>query len=78
MKEFLIEDDFQLNPEDDFHEDYKILDLDDIELINQVFDYLKLPYPDQEDYNSVNTELKTLDTRYVLTLIQKLKEKNIP
>ena len=76
LKEFLSENDFQLNPEDDFHEDYKIVDLDDVELIDQVCDTLKLPHPTQEDYDSLNNEFQNLNARSTLTLIEKIKEKN--
>lgn len=74
LKLFLAEHGFQLNPEDDFHKDYRISDLDDIELISQAFESLKLPFPKQEDYDLINQNFTTLNSRYLLTLIKNQKE----
>ena len=74
IKSFIAMDDFSIHPEDDIHKVYRIEDLDDIELIDNVCEILEIKKAEPKDCDELNKKLKVFNAVYILTLTKKLAE----
>lgn len=71
---FIGFDDFSMYPEDSIHEIYGIDDFDDIELIDNICEKLKIRKPTQEDYDNLEKEYSHLNGETILVLLQNLEK----
>ena len=67
-------DDFSIHPEDDIHKIYRIEDLDDIALVDNVCEILEIKKAEPKDCDELNKKLKVFNAVYILTLTKKLAE----
>ncbi len=74
IKSFIAMDDFSIHPEDDIHKIYRIEDLDDLELIDNVCEILEIKKAEPKDCDELNKKLKVFNAEYILTLTKKLAE----
>ncbi|MBP6551616.1 MAG: hypothetical protein KA228_11115 [Flavobacterium sp.] len=74
IREFISMDDFSIYPEDDIHKVYRIEDLDDLELIDNVCEILEIKKAEPKDCDELNKKLKVFNAEYILTLTKKLAE----
>jgi len=70
-----LPDGFRMHPDDDFHQDYRIEDLDDIELCDKLAEALGLPNPKDLDFREWEQEYKFLNARSILGLMRILEKK---
>lgn len=74
IKNFIAVDDFSIYPEDDIHKVYRIVDLDDIALIDTICEILEIKKAESKDCDELNKKLKIFNAEYILTLTKKLAE----
>ena len=74
IREFISMDDFSIYPEDDIHKVYRIEDLDDLELIDNVCEILEIKKAEPKDCDELNKKLKVFNAENILTLTKKLAE----
>lgn len=74
IKSFIAMDDFSIYPEDDIHKIYRIEDLDDISLVDNVCEILEIKKAEPKDCDELNKKLKIFNAEYILTLTKKLAE----
>ena len=74
IKSFIAMDDFSIHPEDDIHKIYRIEDLDDIALVDNVCEILEIKKAEPKDCDELNKKLKIFNAEYILTLTKKLAE----
>jgi len=77
IKNFIAMDDFSIYPEDDIHKVYRIIDLDDIALIDKICETLEINKAESKDCDELNEKLNIFNAEYILTLTKKLA-KEIP
>ena len=66
IKSFIAMDDFSIYPEDDIHKVYRIEDLDDLELIDNVCEILEIKKAEPKDCDELNKKLLRCSFIYLL------------
>lgn len=74
IREFIQMDDFSIYPEDDIHEIYRIEEIDDIELIDEICKKLNLRKVEQKDCDELNKKTRNFNAEFILTLTRNLAE----
>jgi len=74
IKEFIAIDNFSIFPEDDIHKLYRIEDLDDIELIDNICKKLNIRKAEQKDCIELNKHFDNTNAEYILSLTKKLAD----
>ena len=65
IREFISMDDFSIHPEDDIHKIYRIEDLDDIALVDNVCEILEIKKAEPKDCDELNKKLLRCSDNYL-------------
>ncbi len=74
INEFIDINNFSMYPEDDIHRLYKIVDLDDVELIDRICNKLNIRNAEQEDYDLTGKKYRNTTAESILYLLAHLQK----